>query len=78
MTVEEQIAAVAANQERMQRDFDRRQERIQEDMQKTQTILASVLDSIQRLERIALSHEVRLQDTEAALAALEGKQKRSQ
>jgi hypothetical protein len=41
--------------------------------EKTQVMLAQVGDSIQRLERIALSHEIRLQDVEAALAALEGK-----
>jgi len=45
---------------------------------KNETILADVLDSIKRLERIALSHEVRLQDTEAALAALEGRMRKPQ
>jgi DNA-binding TFAR19-related protein (PDSD5 family) len=52
---------------------DERIEALLASQAKTQTILADVLDSIKRLERIALSHEVRLQDTEATLAALEGK-----
>jgi hypothetical protein len=58
--------------------IDERIERLTANQEKTQIMLAQIVDSIQRLERIALSHEVRLQDTEAALAALEGKTKRPQ
>lgn len=46
--------------------------------QKTQIILADVLDSIKRLERIALSHEAPIQDVEATLAALEGRGRKPQ
>lgn len=51
---------------------------VRESQAKNEAILADILDSIKRLERIALSHEVRLQDTEATLAALEGRMKRPQ
>ena len=57
---------------------DERIEQLVEMQAKNETILASVLDSIKRLERIALSHEVRPQDTEAALAALEGRMRKPQ
>lgn len=65
MTVEERIDLLVQSQEKS--------ERMQE---KTQTMLAQIVESIQRLERIALSHEVRIQDTEAALAALEGRNRK--
>jgi len=48
-------------------------ERLQESQVKTGVILGDVLDSIKRLERIAIAHEVRLQDTEGALARLEAR-----
>jgi len=57
---------------------DERIEQLVEMQARNVTISASVLDSIKRLERIALSHEVRLQDTEAALAALEGRMRKPQ
>ena len=41
--------------------------------EKTQVMLADIVDSIKRLERIALSHEVRLDDVETTLARVEGK-----
>ena len=46
--------------------------------EKTQVMLAQIVDSIQRLERIALSHEVRLQDIESTLSALESKTRKPQ
>lgn len=58
--------------------LDDRIEQLTANQEKTQTMLAQIVDSIQRLERIALSHEVRLQDVEATLASLEGKSKRPQ
>lgn len=39
--------------------------------EKNERILAGILDSLTRLERIALAHEVRLQDVEGALQLLE-------
>ena len=46
--------------------------------EKTQVLMAQILDSVTRLERIALSHESRLPDIESALSALEGRSKRPQ
>jgi hypothetical protein len=57
---------------------DTKLNRLAIDLDKMQVIMADVLDSIKRLERIALSHEVRVQDVESALAALEGKSRRAQ
>lgn len=54
-------------------DVDEKLNRLAHQQEKTQVMLAQIVDSIQRLERIALSREIRLQDTEAALAALEGR-----
>jgi hypothetical protein len=59
-------------------DVDTRIAKLAEDQAKTQTMLAEIVDSIKRLERIALSHEVRVQDVEATLAMLEGRAKRPQ
>ena len=58
--------------------IDERIALLTQNQEKTQVMLAQIVDSIQRLERIVLSHEVRVQDVEAALAALEGKSKRPQ
>jgi hypothetical protein len=57
---------------------DERIDRLTESQEKTQAMLAQMLDSLLRLERIALSHEVQLQDTEAALTALEGRNRKPQ
>ena len=46
--------------------------------EKTQIMLASLADSLVRLERIALSHEVRLQDVETVLVKLEGRGRKAQ
>ena len=58
--------------------IDERIEKLTENQEKTQVMLAQIVDSIQRLERIALSHEVRVQDVESALAALEGRTRKPQ
>lgn len=58
--------------------IDQRIEKLTESQEKTEVLLGKVLDTIQRLERIALSHEIRIQDTEAALAALEGRIRKPQ
>jgi hypothetical protein len=67
MSIDERIEKLVASQERLS-----------ESQAKTEVLLANIVDSIQRLERIALSHEVRVQDVEAALAALEGRQRKPQ
>ena len=41
--------------------------------EKTQVMLADIVDTLKRLERIALAHEVRLQDVEGTLATLEAR-----
>lgn len=43
-----------------------------------QILMAQALDSIMRLERIALSHETRLQDVEEVLAKLEDRMRKHQ
>jgi hypothetical protein len=58
--------------------IDERIDRLVASQEKNEAILANVLDSLKRLERIALSHEVRLQDVEATLAALEGRTRKPQ
>jgi hypothetical protein len=54
-------------------DIDERIEKLPESQEKTQVLLAEIVNTAKRLERIALSREVRFQDTESTLAALEGK-----
>jgi len=58
--------------------IDERIDRIVASQEKNEAILAHVLDSLKRLERIALSPEVRLQHVEATLAALEGRIRKPQ
>jgi DNA-binding TFAR19-related protein (PDSD5 family) len=58
--------------------IDERIEHLTANQEKTQTMLADIVDTLKRLERIALSHEVRLQDVEGTLTALEGKGRRPQ
>ena len=41
-------------------------------------MLVEIADQLKRLERIALSHEVRLQDVESTLAFLEVKMRKPQ
>lgn len=52
-------------------DVEEKLNRLADQQEKTEVMLARIVHSLQRLERIALSREIRLQDTEAALAALE-------
>jgi hypothetical protein len=58
--------------------IDERIDRLVASQEKNEAILANVLDSLKRLERIALSHEVRLEDVETTLAALEGRTRKPQ
>ena len=53
--------------------IDERIEKLLESQAKTEIILAGILDSIKRLERIALAHEVRLDDVDGTLAKLEAR-----
>lgn len=87
MTIDERIEKLAAtiadahakSIERMTRieesqaKSNERMTRLEEAQAKTQTILADVLDSIKRLERIALAHEVRIDDIDASLSKLEAR-----
>jgi len=67
MNIDERIDQLTAAQERS------------EAMQaKTQIMLAQIVDTVGRLERIALSHEIRIDDVEAKLAQLEGRKRRPQ
>ena len=58
--------------------IDERIEKLTSSQEKTQTMLGGILDSITRLERIVLSHEVRVQDLEEALNKLEGRTRKPQ
>ena len=51
---------------------------LKESQEKTQVMLADIVDTIRRLERIALSHEMRIQDTEDVLRRLEGRERPKQ
>jgi DNA-binding TFAR19-related protein (PDSD5 family) len=62
----------------MPQEPENRMDRLEAMQEKTQIMLAPIVDSIQRLERIALSHEVRVQDVEEALAKLEGRTRKPQ
>lgn len=57
---------------------EERMARMEAMQEKTQVMLAQIVDSIQRLERIALSDDLRVQDVEEALAKLEGRQRKPQ
>jgi hypothetical protein len=59
-------------------NIEERLDKLTESQEKTQVMLAQIVDGIGRLERIALSHEIRIQDVEAALAKLEGKERKPQ
>ena len=74
MTIDERIEKLARGLEDMQ-DAQRRS---LADMQKTQVMLAQVTEGLMRLERIAISHEVRLDDVETTLARLEGRERKPQ
>jgi len=56
--------------------IDERIEKLTESQEKTQIILAGILDSIKRLERIALAHAGDMEDIDARLTELEAKPRR--
>ena len=56
--------------------IDERIEKLTRSLEKTEVLMAQALDSIMRLERIALAHEVRIDDVETTLARLEGRRDR--
>ncbi len=62
MTLDERIERLTAHQEKTD-----------EQMQKTQTMLAGIVDSLQRLERIALAHPLNIDDFDNRLNELEGR-----
>ena len=51
-------------------------ERIEESQEKTQVMLADVVDSIRRLERIALAHSLDIDDTPKRLDELEARRRK--
>ena len=53
--------------------LDERIDKLTDNQAKTQIMLADIVDGIKRLERIALAHEVRLQDVEGTLSMLEAR-----
>lgn len=57
---------------------DERIDKLVAAQEKNELLMTQVLESIMRLERIAVSHEMRLQDTEAAIARLEGRERKPQ
>lgn len=64
MTIDERIEKLVASQERTDAMLS-----------KNQTLLAGVLESIMRLERIAVAHAVDSEDLNERLTMLEGKAK---
>lgn len=52
---------------------DERIDRLTENQEKTQVMLAQIVDTLKRLERIALAHEIRLDDVDSALSRLEAR-----
>ncbi len=57
---------------------DERMRRLEEDQAKTQTMLADVVDSIKRLERIAWTNSLTTEELEAKIQALEARQRKPQ
>jgi uncharacterized coiled-coil protein SlyX len=62
MTIDERIEMLVASQEKTQISQD-----------KTQIMLAGIVDSIQRLERIVLIHSLNIDDLEKRLDELESR-----
>ncbi len=56
--------------------IDERIEKLAESQEKTQITLAGILDSIKRLERIAVAPGVDMDDIDARLTELEAKPRR--
>lgn len=65
MTIDERIEKLVA-----------RQEALSEHQEKTQVLLAGIVDSIQRLERIALAHSLDLDDVQKRLDELEARRRK--
>jgi len=53
-----------------------RQEAVAEDQRRTQVMLADIVDSIKRLERIALAHTLDIDDVQRRLDKLETRRKK--
>lgn len=58
--------------------IDERIDKLTEQQEKTQVMLAEIVVTLGRLERIALSHEVRLDSVEETLLRLEGRKPKIQ
>ncbi len=56
--------------------IDERIEKLAEAQEKTQIILADVVDGIKRLERIALAHSLDIDDTQRRLDELEARRRK--
>lgn len=65
MTIDERIEKLADGQVK-----------IQQSQAKNETILATILDSIKRLERIAVAHAVDIDDLDVRLTDLENRRRR--
>lgn len=57
-------------------NIDERIEKLTESQEKTQVMLARIVDTIGRLERIVLSNTISIDDLEARLTELENRPKR--
>ena len=55
--------------------IDERIEKLAESQEKTQILLADIVDSIRRLERIALAHTLDVDDAQRRLDELEQRRK---
>ena len=56
--------------------IDERIERLVTQQEKTQTMLADIIDTIKRLERIALAHSLDIDDVQTRLAELEQRRRK--
>jgi len=56
--------------------IDERIEKLVENQEKTQVLLASIVDTIQRLERIALAHSPDIDDMQKRLDELEARRRK--
>ena len=79
MTIDERIERLTESQERLtenQQKLVESQSRLNQSQEKTQVILVQMLESIKRLERIAVAHAVDLDDVNARLDELEDRRNR--
>ena len=56
--------------------IDERIEKLAENQEKTQVMLADIVDTLKRLERIALAHTLDIDDTQRRLDELEARRKK--